>query len=579
MNQVADIAKATEIGHRYLALSSIDVSKTNPRTHFDQGKLDELAESILTHGVINPIIVRPKDDRFELVAGERRLRAAGQVALETIPAIVRELDDKQVLEVQVIENLQRADLHPLEEAEGYDRLIKQHGYDVDALAAKVGKSRSYIYSRLKLSELCEVAKTAMRDGRLSHSIGLLIARIPEPKLQAQAVDDIVGRAGDQYHRAFSVREASEHIQQRYMLRLAEAPFDRDDASLVAEAGPCTTCPLRTGNQSELFSDVKSEDLCTSPGCFGRKVDAHLKIVAKANGWKSLSAAESKKVFDHGTVKYGAGYVDADATAYDLGSYGKKYRDVVPKSTPMVLARDERGRTRQLIAKKDLPKKKGGTTSSSSSSSRGQNKKWDRERELETALEEATLNAITAGLKKKTPSLATAFPIFVQAIAIDRSFNLKEAIEQIGAVPKKRKSKDRATDAIDTVAGLSAQQQIALISVLFFGTDKFGDPKELAPVRNAFFKLIGVDGPGLVAGVTAELKAQWDAADAKKKLGKNAKTKAIKSEPESGVCRECGCTDAMACPDGCTWTDRKQTLCSSCAPDTKAKSKKAAKKAA
>src|ERR1700674_3112427 len=109
-------AATAELGHHLLQIGSIDVSKTNPRKHFDKEKLAELGDSITKHGVLVPILVRTKTNgRYELVAGERRLRAAKAVELEEIPAIVRELSDKEALEIQVIENLQRADLHPLEE--------------------------------------------------------------------------------------------------------------------------------------------------------------------------------------------------------------------------------------------------------------------------------------------------------------------------------------------------------------------------------------------------------------------------------------------------------------------------------
>lgn len=158
-----------------LALEAIVASKTNPRKHFDAAALKELAESIAKHGVLQAILVRPNgaDGKFELVAGERRWRAAKLAQLDRIPVTVRELSDTEALELQVVENLQRTDLHPLEEAEGYESLMKcQHAdgrtYTADEIAAKVGKSRSYVYSRLKYTALCKEARVGVCSSCQDH---------------------------------------------------------------------------------------------------------------------------------------------------------------------------------------------------------------------------------------------------------------------------------------------------------------------------------------------------------------------------------------------------------------------------
>ena len=199
--------------HALMPVDLIDVSKTNPRKHFDKEKLAELGESIVRHGIIAPLIVRPiAGNRYELVAGERRLRAAREIAaLSEVPVIVRELSDRDALEVQVIENLQRADLHPLEEAEGYAKLIREHGYDADQLALKIGKSRSYVYARIKLGQLRDEVKEALYADKINHSVALLIARIPDPELQLEAFKKVVpdenhysGRLSDE---PLSYREA------------------------------------------------------------------------------------------------------------------------------------------------------------------------------------------------------------------------------------------------------------------------------------------------------------------------------------------------------------------------------------
>jgi len=269
-----------------IPIACVVPSKTNPRKHFNDVDLAELAASIKQHGVAQPILVRPLPttadmiDCVEIVAGERRYRACKLAGLETIPAIVRELSDVQALEIQVVENLQRKDVHPIEEAEGYEQLMQLHGYKAEQLADKVGKSKAYIYARLKLCALPTAAREAFYSDKLNASTALLIARIPVVSLQEKATAEITNEHNSGH--PMSYRRAVEHIQQRYMLDLDEARFNIQDAKLVKSAGACTTCPKRTGSQPELFPDVDGADVCTEPDCFAAKGAAHnAKILAVA----------------------------------------------------------------------------------------------------------------------------------------------------------------------------------------------------------------------------------------------------------------------------------------------------------
>jgi ParB/RepB/Spo0J family partition protein len=181
-------------GVQSIPLASLRVSDTGAqaerRKRFDKAAIAELAESIRTVGLLQPLVVRPRDDGFQIIAGERRFLAAQAAGLDTVLAAVRELTDDQVLEVQLIENLQREGLHELVEAEGYEALMKRHGYTVDDLVAKVGKSRAYVYARLKLLALCKEGRKAFYDGKISASIALLVARIPGDSLQQEALKEI-----------------------------------------------------------------------------------------------------------------------------------------------------------------------------------------------------------------------------------------------------------------------------------------------------------------------------------------------------------------------------------------------------
>lgn len=289
----------------YLPLAQVQPSKTNPRKTFNTHGLDELATSIKKYGVAQPILVRPMPDcttevqTYEIIAGERRYRASGIAGMETIPARILEVDDLTMLELQVIENLQREDLHPLEEAESYEALIKSHGkladYGVDDIAAKLGKSRAYIYARMKLCALGDKARAAFYDGDLNASTALLLARIPVTELQEKALTDITE---ERHSGPMSVREAQRHIQRTYMLHLVSAKFTITDGTLVPAAGSCMDCLKRTGANLDLFRDVGSADVCTDPICFDTKKAAHterIKASALESGKKIITGAAAKKL--------------------------------------------------------------------------------------------------------------------------------------------------------------------------------------------------------------------------------------------------------------------------------------------
>ncbi|HEV3026997.1 MAG TPA: ParB/RepB/Spo0J family partition protein, partial [Planctomycetota bacterium] len=176
---MATQAAAIEQEFKLLALDLIKESKTNPRKTFDPKQLEDLTASVKEKGVIVPVLVRPVGADFEVVAGARRFRAAKKAGLLEIPAIIRELSDDQALEAQVIENLQRADVHPLEEADGYKALLARKRHTVESLAEQVGKSVSYIWQRLKLTELTGSAQQAFLSDQITAGHAILIARLTE----------------------------------------------------------------------------------------------------------------------------------------------------------------------------------------------------------------------------------------------------------------------------------------------------------------------------------------------------------------------------------------------------------------
>ena len=289
----------------HLPLRILVPSLTNPRTTFNAAKLQELADSIRGSGVHQPILVRPlpgarvgdteRQVEYEIVAGERRFRACQMAEVATIPAMVRPMSDAAVLEVQIVENLQRDDLSELEEAEGYDRLMQHSSLTAEAVGAKIGKSRSYVYARLKLLDLSFECKAALREGLMDSSRALLIARIPDGKLQIKALEYATELHNGE---AVSVRVFQVWLQQNVMLPLERAPFQITDARLVESAGSCKDCPKRTGANPDIFADVASADICTDPPCYIAKTEVHhLHCLAKAEakGMRLIIGSEAKTI--------------------------------------------------------------------------------------------------------------------------------------------------------------------------------------------------------------------------------------------------------------------------------------------
>jgi ParB family chromosome partitioning protein len=190
-----------------IPISSIRPNPQQPRSHFDEEALASLAESIREVGVLQPVLVRAADDGYELIAGERRWRAARRVGLQTIPAIVRMADDAAVLQQAIIENVQREELNPLEEAAAYQQLIEDFSFTHDEVATRVGKSRTTITNTLRLLQLPPAIQRFLTEGtlRMGHARALL--GTPDRAFQEQLARRIVGED-------LSVREVEEAIRRR-----------------------------------------------------------------------------------------------------------------------------------------------------------------------------------------------------------------------------------------------------------------------------------------------------------------------------------------------------------------------------
>ena len=186
-----DEGSQEENGLKKLPLHKIEPNPDQPRRDFDPENLEELAESIRTHGVIQPLTVREMPNGYyQIIAGERRWRASRLAGLEEIPAVIIEADDKKAMELALIENLQRSDLNPVEEANGYDSLIREYGLTQEEAAARVGKSRPAVANALRLLSLCEGVLDKVRSGELTAGHARAILQLKSEKKQLEAAQKI-----------------------------------------------------------------------------------------------------------------------------------------------------------------------------------------------------------------------------------------------------------------------------------------------------------------------------------------------------------------------------------------------------
>jgi ParB family chromosome partitioning protein len=275
------VINATE--YRDVPLSQLNESKTNPRRVFEETALKELAASIRSQGVLSPLLVRPlAENGFEIVAGARRYRAAQMAEAATVPVRIVHLSDAEVIEAQLVENLIRAEIHPMEEAEGFARLLalEEPKYSIEQIAARVGKQPSFVASRIRLTDLVPAAVEAFYANEIGVGHALLLAKLPADQ-QQQALSACFKEVYNGEHKParilLPVRNLQFWIESNVLLVLKDAPFDKRDAQLVPTAGSCADCPKRTGHNKLLFSDDlgKHGDQCVDPKCYQEKIAAHV----------------------------------------------------------------------------------------------------------------------------------------------------------------------------------------------------------------------------------------------------------------------------------------------------------------
>jgi ParB/RepB/Spo0J family partition protein len=266
---------------KFLPLSSIRPSTTNPRTRFDPKKITSLADSIKANGVMQPILVRPLPDHHEhsheIVAGHRRFMAASEAGLDEIPANCRMLSDDECIEMQAIENAQREDLSPIEEAQAYASLMNRLCYTPEMIAAKVGKGRTSIYNTLKLLTLCDEGKELVNTGELQRSIAEMIAQISSAADQQIAIDKVL-RGDEHAPGPMSYRDAKRYLKGRFSNDLDNAIFLLDQT--YGDLQPCNVCPKNTTCNEELRKEHDGDEgVCTDSSCWEIKSERKREEVA------------------------------------------------------------------------------------------------------------------------------------------------------------------------------------------------------------------------------------------------------------------------------------------------------------
>jgi ParB/RepB/Spo0J family partition protein len=327
------------------------------RRRFEKKALEDLAASIKSIGLLEPIVARPlKKGQYEIVAGERRYLAAKIAGRKKISATVRELTDAEAISVQVIENLQRVDPHPLDEAEGYEQLLKLQPKDkrkeyIDEIARTVGRSRSYVYLRLQLLKLSPAIQEALYSGKIDVSTAGYLCRIPTPELQAQCLKEITDE--QQYGDLMTARDIEEHIRQNYTLELKAAPFPVDDETLVQGAPACGKCPKRSGNDPDLFGFIKGKEICTDTKCFaakrqaaGERKAAELEAAGKTV-IKGAAADGIVRLDYENRPRIGGGYIGLDDVCHDDPKH-RKVREILGAKADDAIALVQVPKTKELL---------------------------------------------------------------------------------------------------------------------------------------------------------------------------------------------------------------------------------------
>jgi len=346
--------------YRSVPVAALLESTSNPRKRFDAKSLEELASSFKAQGVLQPLLVRVlEENNYEVIAGARRLRAAKLAELEEVPVRVVELSDAACVEAQLVENIHRENVHPLEEAFAFHGLLHTDGlqYNINSLAARAGKNPAFVASRLRLVQLHPSIAEAFLADEIGVGHALEIAKLPQPEQQRafEAAFHTVWNGGKETRILRPVRDLTAWIEQNILLSLDSVPFDKNDETLVPEAGSCANCPKRTGFNTLLF-DTALQDSCTDKDCYTnklaknveRQVAAKPKLIQITSEWKAPGNSSVLGRNQYVTLNLSA---KSASSKKPLSPYQKPCKHM---SEAIVVDGTERGRIAKVCAESNCP---------------------------------------------------------------------------------------------------------------------------------------------------------------------------------------------------------------------------------
>jgi len=287
-------------GVRNIDVERIQPNPQQPRLAFDEATLDELAASIREHGVLQPILVRPLDGgEFQLIAGERRWRASRAAGLATIPALVEEIDDDTALEISIIENLQREDLSPLDEAAMYERMVRDHGYSVRRLAQKLGKDKGYLENRLRLADAPDEVRelVSLRKDTLSHAYELM--KVDDPRKRKRLAAQVA--RGE-----LTLIKLRDRIEGRPARSAPVGPVEDATDDVAADGGPDATADEAeaawTGRRRQTGATALREDsLVTAKQELAEALEAFLDVIRGEEVVASIGAVDRANLAKYLTI--------------------------------------------------------------------------------------------------------------------------------------------------------------------------------------------------------------------------------------------------------------------------------------
>jgi ParB/RepB/Spo0J family partition protein len=506
-----------------VSLAQLCESPFNPRKHYDETELHELAASITDRGILQPLLVRVVSNEktpYEIVAGHRRSRAAKIAKLTSVPVIIHVFTDHEVRQVQLIENAQRVDLSPLEEAEAYAAL-RELGLSTRDIAEQVKKKPSHVAARLTLTTLPEKVKKELAAGVITPEHAELIGLIPNTELQEQALKRILVEhalepnfSSKVVKGAVPMAKARRIVETEFMTVLENAPFDTADPTL-SPLGACAKCPFRSGNDRDLFGNVQGKNVCTNLADYRLKIENHLKQLREQGATVLLTPREVKEVFPFGNPQVADGYVDVEAKCAD-DPKGRTFDQLLaaePKrSTVFVFVN---GRMRRVFPKAQLAAALDASGHEFLRRKAERPAANDAEREarqqqkIDRAVRQATLAAFAAAIPKAKLGLSEWIDLLAAIVIEEKGWQLEDVIPRHGFGGKRDALKGKCEEiARKLVAKMQDAQKRAFVIDALMCT--WAGPNADTGKRAVFAKVVGqlgIDAKAIERQVRASFTAK------------------------------------------------------------------------